>query len=609
MSVRSTSARRRALAAGIGAALLAATAAACVRSPAASRTASAAPGTSPATVATPSPFATLFEQVRGELSGDRARATVAFVEQRWRLPGNRGFDESIRHVEAGLRQAGFVAEEGAPAGARLVYRVERRPMARDTWEPDDAALTIVGHDTATLRWRTNRNMLAIHSFSTPAGGIEAEVVNVGRGRPEDFAEVDVAGKIVLADAPVGRLFGEAVQKRGAVGVLAYSMPAYLQPERHTTSIQFGSIPQDTARRAWGLLLSHDARGALHRALAAGPVRVRVETRSRTWRSEELTVVAEVRGGRAPEERFVFSAHVQEPGANDNASGVGAQLEMARTLAALVQRGAADPARTVTFLWGDEIKSTRDFLAADSGRTRGVRWGMSLDMVGEDTERTGGTFLIEKMPDPSAVWTRGEDRHSEWGGQPLPVERIVPHYLNDYTEARAREQAAVTGWVVNTNPYEGGSDHIPFLQAGKPAVLFWHFTDVFYHTDNDRLEHVSARTLANVGTTALVSALGLTAGDAGTVRAIVDDVERAAMRRLAAEEALSRAAVQGAGAKADSVRAAELVILRTWARYYADALRTVGEVELGGPSAATTHRISEAVARVAARGTAAEGALR
>ena len=57
--------------------------------------------------------------------------------------------------------------------------------------------------------------------------------------------------MVLADASVGQLFAEAVQKRGAVGVLAYRMPAYTQPEINRTSIQFSSIPPDTVRKAWG----------------------------------------------------------------------------------------------------------------------------------------------------------------------------------------------------------------------------------------------------------------------------------------------------------------------------------------------------------------------
>lgn len=549
------------------------------------------------------PLDSLHALVRAELSGARALETVAYVAPRWRLPGNTGFDESIRHVEQRLRAAGYVREDSAPAGARLTYRVERRPMARDTWEPVDARLSIVGRDGALLRWSTNRNMLAINSYPTPAGGVEAEVVEVAGALPEDFANRDVAGKIVLADAPVGRLFAEAVQKRGAVGVLAYSMPAYLKPEVHATSIQFGSVPQDTVRRAWGLLLSHAARTALREAMAAGPVRVQVETSARSWRADELTLVADVRGDAAPDERFVFSAHVQEPGANDNASGVGAQTEMARGLAALVRAGRVSPARTITFLWGDEIKSTRDYIAGDSARARGIRWGMSLDMVGEDTEKTGGTFLIEKMPDPSAVWTRGDDRHSEWGGRPLKVEEIRPHYLNDYVLSRALAQAARTGWVVRTNPFEGGSDHTPFLNAGKPGILLWHFTDVFYHTDNDRLDKVSPRTLENVGVTALTAALGLVTADGATARQVVAELERAALDRLATEEALSRAAVAAGGDRAEELR-----LLATWTRYYADALRATADVEVGGSSGATTAAIEAAVRRVESRGAAAAARL-
>ncbi|HEU4629248.1 MAG TPA: M28 family peptidase [Gemmatimonadaceae bacterium] len=545
----------------------------------------------------------LFELVRGEFSGDSALRTVAFVEQRWRVPGNTGFDESIHRVEALLRAAGYAREDEAPVGARLTYRVEHRPMRRDTWEPHDASLTIVGQDSALLRFATNRNMLAMYSFSTPPGGVVGEVVDVGAGRPEDFAGRDVAGKIVLGDASVGRLFAEAVQRRGAAGVLAYSMPDYTRPAEHPTSIQFSGIPADTAQRAWGILLSHAARQALRQALARGPVRVRVTADARQWRAEELTVVAEVRGARAPEERFVFSAHVQEPGANDNASGVGTAAEMARTLAALVRAGRVSPARTITFLWGDEIKQTRDFLADDSVRARGVRWGMSLDMVGEDTRKTGGTFLIEKMPDPSAVWTRGDDHHTEWGGRPLEVSDIRPHYYNDFVLARAREQGAFADWVVDANPFEGGSDHTPFLDAGKPGVLLWHFTDVYYHTDNDRLDKVSPRTMANVGATALVSALVLTAGDSAAAAVVVDDVARAALARLATEERLSRAAVADGGDVAEQAR-----ILRTWTSYYEDALRAATDVEIGDGSAATRARIEDAVRRVAARGAAALRAI-
>ena len=76
----------------------------------------------------PSAFAPISAAVSRELSGRRAFSTVAFVEQFYRLPGNRGFDASIDTVAALLRQAGYVEEGLAKATDRLTYRIESRPM-------------------------------------------------------------------------------------------------------------------------------------------------------------------------------------------------------------------------------------------------------------------------------------------------------------------------------------------------------------------------------------------------------------------------------------------------------------------------------------------------
>jgi aminopeptidase YwaD len=543
----------------------------------------------PASSALPA-AAAAFTLVRPAYSGDRAREVVAFMDQYWRLPGNRGYDASIDTVAAILRAAGYVEESRARPVDRLTFRIESKPMTRPTWEPDSASLTIVGDGAPLLRSATNRNMLTINSRSTPAGGVEGEVVALGSDSL--FARTEVRGRIVFAEGNVSRLFVEAVQKRGALGVLAYNMPAYLRPEVHRTTIQFRNIPLDTTRAGWALMLSTEARDRLRSRLAAGPVRVRVAIATSSPMAPERTLIAEARGSMRPDERFVFSAHVQEPGANDNASGVGAQAEMARVLASLVRSRRADPRRTITFIWGNEIAATAAFLA-DTARTRGVRWGMSLDMVGEDTRLTGGTFLIEKMPDPSAVWTRGDDKHTAWGGSPLKEDEIVPHYFNDFVLRRCRDQAAATGWVVRTNPFEGGSDHTPFLRAKKPGLLLWHFTDEFYHTDGDRIDKVSARTLANVGTAALVSALTLANADGPTTRAIVAEVEAAAMARLETETALSRAAVRSSA----TARPHEEHILRAWGKYYEGALAAASEIEVGGASAETSATIQAAVRRV------------
>ena len=543
-----------------------------------------------------------FAAVRPLLSGGRAKETVAYMEKFVRWPGNPGFDSSIAHVAARLAAAGYVEQSQARATDRLTYRVERYPMTTAAWEPLGATVRLATAGAGSMReapvldFATNRNMLATNSFSTPPAGVTAELVRVPAATPAALDSANVAGKIVMVDGRIGQLFTEAVVRRGAVGVLAYSMPVYTQPEKNTRSIQFSSIPYDSTRKAWGIMLSFDARRQLLEALKSGTVRLTVETRSRfIAQATELAVIAEARGSVRTDERFVYSAHVQEPGANDDASGVGAQLEMARTLAELMKANRADPKRSITMLWGQEIRVTDRYLKQDTVRLKGVRWGISLDMVGQDTEKTGGTFLIEKMPDPSAIWTRGNDKHSEWGGSAMTEAQMKPHYFNDFLLQRALEQSRATGWVVKTNPFEGGSDHTAYLNNGKPGVLFWHFTDQFYHTDGDRIEMVSPTTLQNVGVTALVSGLVLAAADGRTARAIIAQLERDGIARLETETALSKEAIAKGGDQAH-----ERNIIAVWGRWYVDALKSTSDIEVGGSSPQTTAAIDAAVRTVERR---------
>ncbi len=528
--------------------------------------------------------------VRAAYNGTKAFETVAFLDQYVRWPGNRGFDAAIDHIAERLESAGFVRQKNAAAEARLTYRIEEYPMTQAAWEPMAATVTIAGQDSPILNFGSNRNMLAVGSYATPAGGVTADLADVGKGTAAELNAVDIAGKIVLAEGRISDLVREAVVVRGAIGVLAYSLPGYLKPNVNKHSIQFRKIDNDIGEHhGWAIALSTDAHEKLRAALAAGDVRLHVMTDVK-WSNDaiERTVVADIRGSTHPAERFVFSAHVQEPGANDNASGVGAQVEMARVAAALVTNGKVDPKRTITFLWGDEIRSTNRYVTQDDERAKGIHWGLSLDMVGEDTAKTGGTFLIEKMPDPSAIWTRGKDKHSEWGGEPMTKADMRPHYFNDLVLGRALEQAATNGWVVKTNPFEGGSDHVPFLDANIPGLLFWHFTDQFYHTDRDRLEMVSADELKNVGVTALVTAIALTSADGPLARSLIVEVRNAAIARLETETDLSVAAIKDGKAIAD-----ERDIVTTWASWYDSALASMVDIEVGGSSFATESTIETA----------------
>ncbi|TXH26228.1 MAG: M28 family peptidase [Cyclobacteriaceae bacterium] len=535
-------------------------------------------------------FENYYTDIRKEFSAENTHSTTAFVEQRWRLAGNKGFDESIYYVEKILKDAGFKKEVNGEADGPLTYRIETRKMKRPTWEPVDASLGFEGEAMPFLKFSTNRNMIATYSASTPAEGITAEVVDVGKGKKEDFADKDLKGKIVLAETGAYQLYRQAMEK-GAVGVLAYSLPKYTQPEKNVNSIQFQSIAYaDSVNQKWAIMLSYQAKEKLKAALAKGSVRVTVKVETKIYKADELTLVANARGTVKPEERFVYSAHVQEPGANDNATGVATLAEMARTTAMLIQQKKFSPQRTITFLWGDEIVSTDRYIKDDKTRAAGIKWGLSLDMVGEDVSKTGGSFLIEKMPDPSAIWTRGKEKHSEWGGSVLKESQMVPHYFNDFLLNRCLQQAKVMGWVVNTNPFEGGSDHTPFLEAKIPGLLMWHFTDVFYHTDGDRLDMTSAEEMKNVGVSALATAYVLASADEAVTLSLIGEIRKNAIDRLEVEFALSKEAVAKSGKVAD-----EQHILEVWTSYYTGALDKMTEIPVKGTNKKIDTKIAAAKA--------------
>ena len=135
-----------------------------------------------------------------------------------------------------------------------------------------------------------------------------------------------------------------------------------------------------------------------------------------------------------------------------------------------------------------------------------------------------------------------------------------------------KQGKIAHWEVNTNPYEGGSDHTPFLDNNIPGLLLWHFTDQFYHTDNDRLDKVSQETLKNVRIAALASALTLVNGDSYTAMDIVEIVKDAATNRLAEEFLLSEKSI-----KAGNPQESEVAIIKAWEDWYLKAIASTTDL--------------------------------
>jgi hypothetical protein len=206
---------------------------------------------------------------------------------------------------------------------------------------------------------------------------------------------------------------------------------------------------------------------------------------------------------------------------------------------------------------------------------------SMDMTGEDVAKTGGSFLIEKQADPSAVWPRPSDPHTEWGASPVKAEELKGSLLNDVHLAICLRRARDTGWVVKTNPYEGGSDHTEFKNVGIPSLLNWHFTDRYYHSNLDRPDKTSAAEMVNVGTAVATSAWFLASASDADASATAELVGRAAEARLALEQQ------QGATPE----------IVAAWRKWYGEALDSARRLAVTGPSPAVDAAVDRARAHL------------
>jgi aminopeptidase YwaD len=477
-----------------------------------------------------------------------AMDVVTFMAPRWRLAGNPAYDESIDFIRERLDKAG------------LAPRIDTYENSGRGWEQQRGTLSLeAATPEVVLSREQDRLALCINSFSTASGGVVLPLVDVGAGTAADFQNRDVKGAIVLGNAGVGQLWTRAVRERGAAGVVSTDVARYTQPETTPDVLQWGSIPYDEARRSFAFKATPRAARRLRAALAAGPARVKVDIATTFHGGPNRTLLAEITGTARAEERVVLVAHVQEPGANDNASGSATLLSMAVAAQQAIATGAITrPQRTIAFMWLDEIRGSEHWVAQDAARVRSVVAMMSLDMTGQDTAKTGGTFLIEKMPDPSAIYPRPSDPHSEWGAGQVDRALVKGHLLNDFHLAVALRRARDTGWVVRTNPYEGGSDHTVFTRAGVPALLNWHFTDRYYHTNLDTLDKTSPTTMGHVATVVAASALFLASADAS---------DRDALEKLVGEAARARAATeQKNGASAE--------IMNAWKTWYDEARASV-----------------------------------
>jgi aminopeptidase YwaD len=195
-----------------------------------------------------------------------------------------------------------------------------------------------------------------------------------------------------------------------------------------------------------------------------------------------------------------------------------------------------------------------------------------------------------------VWTRPSDPHSEWGAGEVKAESLKGSLLNDVHLAVSLRRAKDSKWVVRTNPYEGGSDHTAFADAGVPSLLNWHFTDRYYHTNLDRPDKTSASEMVNVGVAVATSAWFLASADERDAIAVADLLAASAGARLALEQKQGATLVSGASDRAKA-EATEAAVIAAWRKWYGEALESVRHLPVKGTTPALDARVAQAQQRL------------
>lgn len=205
------------------------------------------------------------------------------------------------------------------------------------------------------------------------------------------------------------------------------------------------------------------------------------------------VIADIPGTEKPEEMVIVSGHLDSwdgPGSQgtcDNGTGTMVALEAAR----LLMTAGAEPKRTIRFiLWtGEEqgLLGSRAYVEMHKDELDKIS-AVLVDDGG--TNYSGGLVCIESM-------------------RPMLEKAIAP--LNE-----AFPELPVTLRVVESMPRGGGSDHVPFNQAGVPG-FFWVETGVanytyVHHTQHDNISAAIHPYLFQSSVAAAVTAYNLACAD-------------------------------------------------------------------------------------------------
>jgi len=441
-------------------------------------------------------FHDLLEPFAKEFSGKRAWRMVSELWQFRNTVMTPGLRDACRYCVRRFREAGADSARTIPypADGKTKYGATTMPLE---WRPRSATLSIVRpteHARRLTSFEEEALSLVCRSARTPKGGVEAQVVIVRDGTQADHYEgLNVRGKIVLTERQASAV-ARLAKQQGAVGIISDTfdrprMRGYPPPREAMDgpdAVQWSCLRDDPATKGmWGFVLSPRMGQRLRRLIEENesPVILRAEVDAESVPGHSDVVDAVVRG-KGQEELWVL-AHISEPGAYDNASGLATSIEIARTIKALVAgKAIPPPARTIRFLFSTEVTGFLPYLEQHKRKWPRVLAGLCLDSVGVDMGKVGGEFIIFRSPDYAPSF--------------------VEHLMAEITEVAVHMSADRFGednyslFPWRHEDFWGNDAFIvdPYFDIPTPQVSCWPYPH--YHTSQDRPEYISPDNLARTG---------------------------------------------------------------------------------------------------------------
>lgn len=476
-----------------------------------------------------------------EISGETAKRNLEYLARHHRMRGSRGFRAAAEHIVEQLRAYGLsdARIEEFPADGKRFYGTQKSRQPWDAefaelWELRQANGQWVRH-VRLASWEATPVSLAQDSES---GDAIADLVDVGAGTSErDYAGKDLRGKLVLTSSQPGAVVPLAVKKYGAAGIISYAQnqrTAWYGEDENL--VRWGHLDTFSPDPAFAFMISLKQARSFQSRLARGE-RVRLDASVKAGKhAGSYDVVTATIPGSDPNlrnEEIVFSCHLdhQRPGANDNASGSVAILEVARTFAKLIrEQKIARPARTIRFIWPPEIEGTITYLNARPEIASRMKAVIHMDMVGGGPA-TKAIFHVTRGPNslPSFV----NDVAEHFG-------KFVNEQSADFAGGRAAAYPLVAPeggkepLLAEMAPFSLGSDHQVYADSsfGIPAIYLNDWPDRYIHTNFDTPANVDPTKLKRAAFIGAASALFLANANASNAPDILRLLQVHSLHRTA-----------------------------------------------------------------------------